>query len=72
MTRCYYKKAKNLKEELLARFCMAMNAITKSKKYGLTKGWDIAQIVTTREYEERLKEDGAEVLDDGVIMIIEG
>ena len=69
MTVRYYMKAKNTKEELLARFCTVLNVVTRSERYGLTKGWDIAQIVTKREYEKRRKEEGAEVLADNVIMI---
>ena len=72
MTIRYYKKAETMKEELLARLCTVLNAVTGSEKYGLTKGWNLAQIVTTKEYKERLKEKGAEVLNDGVIMITKG
>ena len=72
MTKRYYKKAETFKENLLVRLCEVLNVITSSNKYGLTKGWSIAQIVTAKEYNVLLKKKEAVVLDDGVIEINEG
>ena len=69
MSKSYYKKAENLKEEVLARFCKIMNAFAGPKSYGLTKGGDIAEIVTTKDYNELKKKEKAYIMTDGVIEI---
>ena len=71
MSKQYYRKAKTSKEKILAGLCKVLNGITGTKKYGLTKGWDIAQIVLNSDYEKLMKKEGVFIHPDGVIEINE-
>lgn len=71
MTR-FYRKAKGTKEEILSAVCGALNRITNTQKYGLLKGWDCAEIVTSAKYNKLLTQKNAVVLPDGVIKITMG